>query len=663
MKMKPALLAATALLTAACANSASPPNSATGGTVSVGGTADTGGQALGGGTVSGGTAGKGGAMVGSGGAAATGGAPGGIGGANAGGASIGGTTSVGGSTSTGGTTSTGGATTACSPVCTNKTCGPDGCNGTCGGCPPSQICGADGTCQTENGTGIIVDAASQLTSISPDIYGVAFATDSADDSYKVATLDRWGGDSESSYNWQKDLNNSGGDWMCANYAGSGKSADTFVQTNKAHGLNTLMTIPITGWLANVATSTDTTYSAELGQNLSFCNYPKQADGTLLPSSTCCKAIGTQESILVDKGSNNLDTSFMENWVSHFVSTFGSAASGGIKYYQLDNEPDNWQGLKGDIYPALYPPGTNCMDYSVKITSGNEAGVSPNDDIINRSIAYAAAVKQADPTAQVLFLSVMNPDDMINLMRTECGVGTWGASMTVPYTIDKSYAMAMMAKGKQYEDANHRRIFDCLDTHYPGTAQEMWTNTVAHFRPWINSTYPGTGICVSEYNVAKDTTDPTVTAQQADYLGTFGVMGVRVASYWTTLMPKDSKNNYAPNYAYNAFAMFRNYDGAGATFGSVSVGAQSSYAKVHAYASTDSATNPSKLWIMLVNTGTSAENNMTVNIGNFAAAASAKVYQSVNGAAPAAAANLTIANGSISGVSIAANTVMLIAATR
>jgi hypothetical protein len=521
------------------------------------------------------------------------------------------------------------------------------------------MCGANGTCQTKSGSGIVVDGTSQLTPISPDIYGVAFATDSTDDSYKVATLDRWGGDSEASYNWQKDINNSGGDWNCANYAGSGNGTDTFVKTNNSNNLNTLMTIPITGWLANVATSTDSTYSAQLGQNLSFCNYPQLADGGLLASGTCCKAIGTQESILVDKGSNNLDTSFMGSWVSHFVSTFGTAAHGGVKYYQLDNEPDNWQGLRQDIYPALYPPGTNCMDYSVKIASGNASGVSPNDDIMNRSVAYAAAIKNADPTAQVLFLSVMNPDDMINLLQTECGVGTWGSGMAIPYTVDKSYAMAMMAKGKQYESTNHQRIFDCLDSHYPGNAQEMWTNTFSHFQGWINSTYPGTGICVSEYNVANDTSDPTAAAKEADYLGTFGLMGVRVASYWTSLAPNDSNSKHVRSYAYNAFAMFRNYDGAGGKFGNVSVGAASSYSGVHAYAATDSASNPTTLWIMLVNTGTSAQSNMTVTINNFAASTISKAYQSVSGAAPAAAANATISGGVISGLSIAANSITLL----
>jgi hypothetical protein len=223
-------------------------------------------------------------------------------------------------------------------------------------------------------------------------------------------------------------------------------------------------------------------------------------------------------------------------------------------------------------------------------------------------------------------------------------------------------MAMMAKGKQYETTNHQRIFDCLDTHYPGDAQAMWTNTLSNFQGWINSTYQGTGICVSEYNVANDSSDQTATAKEADYLGTFGVMGFRAAAYWTTLAPQNSTTKaYVHNYSYPAFAMFRNYDGAGSAFGNVSVGAASSYTGVHAYAATDSATAPTKLWVMLVNTG-AAQNNMTIAINNFTTAASAKVYQSVNGAAPVAAANATVSNGSIAGVSIAANSITLIAAT-
>jgi hypothetical protein len=90
-----------------------------------------------------------------------------------------------------------------------------------------------------------------------------------------------------------------------------------------------------------------------------------------------------------------------------------------------------------------------------------------------------------------------------------------------------------------------------------------------------------------------------------------------------------------------------------------VGAASSYSGVHAYAATDSANNPTALWIMIVNTGTSAQSNASVTINKFATSASAKVYQSAGGAAPAFAPNATISGGVISGLSIAANSITLL----
>jgi hypothetical protein len=40
----------------------------------------------------------------------------------------------------------------CTPSCTGKTCGDDGCGGSCGSCPSGQTCGATGTCTGGGGT-------------------------------------------------------------------------------------------------------------------------------------------------------------------------------------------------------------------------------------------------------------------------------------------------------------------------------------------------------------------------------------------------------------------------------------------------------------------------------------------------------------------------------
>jgi len=361
-------------------------------------------------------------------------------------------------------------------------------------------------------------------------------------------------------------------------------------------------------------------------------------------------------VLVDKGSKNLDTSYMQDWVTHLTGLFGRAASGGIRYYQLDNEPDYWLDLRPDVMPVLYPPGKSCQDFYTAIASGDEAGVSITDDFINRTMAYATAIKKADPSSQVLFLSAMKPKGLISLSSEMCGVSG-------PYPMDSSLASALLKKGAQYEASNHQRILDCLDSHYPN--QESGTNGIwdtnnpfSHQQGWINSSYPGTGICVSEYVVANDGSDTATASQEADLLGGFGAMGVRVASYFRTLNNKDGSHKPV----YNGWAMFRNYDGAGGKFGNISVGAASSYSSLHAYASTDSASAPTKLWIMLVNVGSSTQSNLSVAVNNFAAS-SVKVFQSIGGAAPTAAENAAVTNGTIGGISVAANSVTLLVAQK
>jgi hypothetical protein len=511
-------------------------------------------------------------------------------------------------------------------------------------------------------TGVIVDLKSQLTPISPGVYGLTLASDDSgpalgsDDSIKLAALNRWGGDETESYNWKADIFNPARWWACANVSGTQmfdasastpatpanltNSADRFVNWNKTQNVDTLMTIPITGWVGNKITSQD----------------PANSSCASSGDVNCCASIGTSESVLVDKGSKNLDTSYMQDWVSHLTGLFGSAASGGIRYYQLDNEPDYWLDLRPDVMPALYPPGKSCQDFYTAIASGDEAGVSITDDFMNRTMAYATAIKKVDPSSQVLFLSAMKPKGLISLSSEMCGVSG-------PYSMDSSLASALLKKGAQYEASNHRRILDCLDSHYPnqesGTSG-IWdtNNPFSHQQAWINSSYPGTGICVSEYVVQNDGSDPAAASQEADLLGGFGAMGVRVASYFRTLNNKDGSHKPV----YNGWAMFRNYDGAGGKFGNISVGAASSYSSLHVYASTDAVSAPTKLWVMLVNLGSSAQSNLSVAVNNFSAS-SVTVFQSASGAAPAAAGDAAVTNGTIGGLSVAANSVTLLVAQK
>lgn len=493
----------------------------------------------------------------------------------------------------------------------------------------------------------MIDAKSQLTAISSAIYGVAL---NSDDSMKIATLNRWGGDSTGSYNWKNDIFNTGTDWNCANYQGLftspspssayTTSADQFVHYNKTQNVDSLMTIPMSGWLGNTLTQNDSAHAS--------------CSGSTQNTAPCCTGIAASESTLVDKGSKNLDTSYMSQWVQHLASTFGNAATGGVNYYQLDNEPDNWQGLRTDVYPSLYPPGTFCESFYSTIS---QVGTSISQDFINRTMAYAAAVKGADPTGHLLFMVVENPADLVSINSVECaGTGS-------PYTLNNSLTSAILTLGAQHEKTAGQRILDCVDMHYPvsGTAltatDALWDTTTSsvfpHVQGWINAAYPGTGICVSEYNWSGDGTNGSAANQvtgtlEADLLGMYGRLGVRLAAYWTTLV---YKTTHLP--VYNAMAMYRNYDGAGGHFGSVAVGAASSNAGVHVYASADSVSGPTTLWVMLVNVSGAAQSNLTITIDNFTPGASAQLYRMTGGTAPAADASATISGGKITGVSLPA----------
>ena len=500
---------------------------------------------------------------------------------------------------------------------------------------------------------MVVDAKSQLTPISPGIYGVAF---SSDDSMQVAALNRWGGDAVSSYNWKIDVSNSGNDWNCANYQGRftsptpdsslSTSSDQFIHYNITKHADTLMTIPISGWVSSMTTPNPGT--------------PNCAGGSAI--STCCQTLGTSEEEVVDKGSSVLDTSFMGDWVTHLVSTFGSAASGGVKYYQLDNEPDNWQALRTDIYPALYPPGTWCEPF---YTTNSSIGTSLNQDFINRTMAYAKAVKAADPTSSVLFMCTENADDLVALPNVECG------SPAGPYSASNSLTMAILKLAAAQEASTHVRLLDCVDMHYPflsprkglGDTSGLWdtttTSVVPRVQGWINSTYPGTGICVSEYNVPSDggdgnTPDATTGAQEADLLGMYGRLGYQVASYFVTLV---HGSTHLP--VYNAMAMYRNYDGNGGRFGAYSLGAASPNKGVNVYAAADSPTNPTKLSVMLVNVSGANQTGLSITLKNFTPTGTAQVYRMTGGGAPASDTPVAIANGAISGVSLAANAVALL----
>jgi hypothetical protein len=570
-----------------------------------------------------------------------------LGGCGSGGGATGGAGGAGGAGGgTGGAAAGGsGGSAGCVPSCGSRQCGSDGCDGMCGACSAAQICNAGGDCVAPAaGATFTVDASSGRTPISRAIYGVAFAEAK---SVGVATIQRFGGDCSSLYNWRADAFNCGQDYIFANqpligfgyppYDLSGipagmSGADWLVTFDKQHGVDTLMTVPMIGWVAKDSTSMGDSSGAN----------------------------PTQDAIQVD-------ASFMGDWVTHLVSAFGSASAGGVRYYQLDNEVDNWASMHSDVHPQA----------------------ASSAEVLSSIESYGAAIKAADPGAYVLVYSPALPASLLYSPADFANIGSdepFGPAALDPSS--NNFSTWLLKELAAYEAQHGTRVFDCLDMHYPTAGsnpvedvRSLWDTTydenswltqdafhaplalLPRMQSWINANRPGTGICISEYQyyppgATGSAGDPSSGAAEADALGVFGKYGVKEATYWTTLVA----DNGDVSPTYNAFAMYRSYDGNGAAFGDYSVGATTTNVDLSIYAAVDSPTAPAKLWIMLINKTATAHNSLTLSIANFSAGATAKAYQSIGTTSPHALADVAIANGDLT-VSLPARSINLLVVSK
>jgi hypothetical protein len=428
-----------------------------------------------------------------------------------------------------------------------------------------------------------VDAAADRKMISPYIYGINLdAIDGSGDASFFDELDlpvrRWGGNATSRYNYQYDISNHAMDWFFENNKESNatnlpedSAVNRFINMNRSVGAQSFLVMPMTGYVA---------------RNDAFaCSYDKDIYGAQQAYDVWRPECGNGISLNGNPitGNNPLDTSlaigpaFVSDWVSSLVNRYGTAANGGVMFYNTDNEPDLWFETHRDVAP-------------VGLTF---------DQLRQRIIDYGVAIKTSDSTAQVL-----GPSTGIWSYYFESPYdgqrGDWaspddrnahaGAYLT-PWLLDQFYA---------FELAQGVRVLDYLDLHYypqagvalveagdaarqalrlrstrslwdPTYIDESWiaqagpdsgiVQLIPRMRTWVDQNYPGTKLAIGEYNWG-GLEHMNGALAQADVLGIFGREGVDLATLW------DPPTAAEPG-AY-AFRIFRNYDGLGGKFGDIHI---------------------------------------------------------------------------------------------
>jgi glycosyl hydrolase family 44 len=498
---------------------------------------------------------------------------------------------------------------------------------------------------------INVDASANRRAIDPRIYGVAFAPDTATINDLSIPINRWGGNTTSRYNWIYSTANHAVDYFFENIpdnvvgdGSNGESADAFINL----GSQAIITIPVMKYLPK-ARQKDCAYtSAKYGPEGCCSGYAN----TQFEPPDCGNGFSTAMGNPPLKGVNiptDVETLYdpasphQADWIQHMIDTHGTAATTGVKYYAIDNEPDLWDSTHFDIHPD---PSTY-------------------DEIGNALLEFGPMIKTKDPNAKVLAPELSGWmwyfDSAYGWANGHNDQTNHGGVYFVPW---------LLQQAKAYEQAHGVRIMDVLSLHWypqgkkvgngpitnnefdpnnpadevttdtkllrnqstrslwdPNYVDQSWIHDLGYennephliplMREWVNTYYPGTQIAITEYNWGAEN-DPNGATAQAEILGIFGREGLDMATRWTS--PDPASN------VYQAYKMYRNYDGAH-SFGDISVRAAQTDGdidNVSAFAALRSSDGA--LTIMVMGKFLTDQTPVTINIANYIPSGAAKVFR-------------------------------------
>ena len=467
---------------------------------------------------------------------------------------------------------------------------------------------------------ITVDPTANRHPIDPNIYGVAHASTTQLNELNTP-LNRNGGNNTTRYNWQLNADNRGNDWYFESIADAsataGERGDTFLTNTRAANAKAMLTIPLIEWVAKVGSG-----RSKLA-GFSIAKYGAQTGNDWQWFADAGNGVLTNGQFVSGNDPNDANVSsnstFQQGWVQHLVSRWGTNASGGLRYYVLDNEPSLWHSTHRDVRPVG----------------------ATMDEIKSRMVDFATKIKAVDSSALVV-----GPEEWGWSGYFYSGYDQqWGSTHGWSALPDRTshggadYLTWLLGQIRQGSASAGRRLLDVFTVHYyPQGGEfsddvsnamqlrrnrstrslwdatyldETWINDrvqlIPRLKNWVNTSYPGTLVGITEYNWGAENHINGATTQ-ADVFGIFGREGLDMGARWTTPA--------ASTPTYKAMKMYRNYDGNKSTFGETSVSAAvPNPDAVSAFAAVRSVDGA--LTVMVINKQLSTASTATVNLSSFA----------------------------------------------
>ncbi len=500
------------------------------------------------------------------------------------------------------------------------------------------------------GPPLTVDAGTVTRPISPLIYGMNSAgLDSSIPAFINLPIDRWGGTFATRYNYLIDSSNSAAPGYFENTAPAMPTGfpimsqfNTQVMNDKKTKTATLATMPLTGYVTSSASGCSFSVKKYGAQTATDPNSADCGNGIL------ATAVNGSTAVMNDPNDTSMaiDQTFVGGWVKFLDTQFSPAANGGVGFYGLGNEPENWNSIHKDVHPKPFT----------------------YDELSSKGIAYAAAIKAQDPGALVTGPVIANwlqyfysAQDVANGLAAtpSCPTANPTDRLAHANTPLIEYYLKQFAN---YQTANKTRLLDYVDLHTFFAAQGaasaltgdtslqqarlnstrvFWDptytdpnytdpsnttctgkafppNLINLMKGWVATDYPGTKLAITAYNWGGQEAINGALAQ-ADILGIFGREGVDLSTL--SGVPAPVMSVQQPGVI--AFKAFTNYDGNNGHFGESAVTSTSANQGVLAvYGANRAADNT--LTVVVINKGY-GDLNTVLSLPNLKTTQTAKSY--------------------------------------
>jgi hypothetical protein len=488
--------------------------------------------------------------------------------------------------------------------------------------------------------------------ISPFIYGIN-SMNLTDISNLSPEFVRFGGNEASNYNWKLFTYNAGADWYYEDFGlgnTGGNTNDSVALTQFAvnAGSHHLTTMPMLNWVAKESensTNRNWSYSlATYGAQCSVDPYNSDAGNGQKPdcSTPIISSAATNAYYPLVNTASDCTTGnclYRDEWASALAAAFGGgsctvpySAITSCHFYDMDNEPEIWNGSHRDVHPAapgyselakLFITGgialrswdPNAVRFGPVTCCWNflwTAGISGDDKTAHAGIDYAPWWLN-----QVYWQDQINGSRTLDVFDVHAYVGT--NISTTGYSNSRLRAAAGMVY-RTYWDPEYYNSGNDADWITTTEPKRGVTFLIPRLKALVNAIYPGTPLSFSEWEswmAPQPEWEFSTALSDTDAYGVMGREGLSFSTRWGGPSATDTTTNQThPNYT--AFKLNTNYDGAKHGFGALSVSDQSSVNPdlFTSYAALD--VSGTTMTIMVLNKDPSNSTNVTFNLNGFSA---------------------------------------------